>query len=334
MASTSSTRISFDNLRKRLGSGSTTNLETKKNKPSKDSVFLDEEVSTAVSNQVLACLQDDRVAFKLANLLAQVVIPQFEEKLGFLKKKITDLKTEMQTKDTEIQELKDKNDELEQYGRREGIRISGITERPDEDTDKIVIEVGKLIGITITLNDINRSHRVGNPQVESTRPRQIICRFRGYYTKRSFIKQAKNLKDIRSKIEILSSVSPEGDQTEVKSNETGSSQPTASTPRTHQKIPDIFQHNIFINEDLTKVRSNLAFQARQLQKEKKIQSTWTSDGIIFIKKRDDRVVLIRTQKQLNQIISETKLKLTIRRTDVDDSSFVNIPMDEGPIQAQ
>ncbi|KAK6168786.1 hypothetical protein SNE40_019967 [Patella caerulea] len=240
----------------------------------------------------------------------------------------------MQTKDTEIQELKDKNDELEQYGRREGIRISGVTERPDEDTDKIVIEVGKLIGITITLNDINSHRVVNNPQVESTRPRQIICRFRGYYTKRSFIKQAKNLKDIRSKVEILSSLSSEGDQTEVKSNEPGSSQPTASTPRTHQKIPDIFQHNIFINEDLTKVRSNLAFQARQLQKEKKIQSTWTSDGIIFVKKRDDRVVLIRTQKQLNQIISETKLKLTLRRTDVDDSSFVNIPMDEGPTQAQ
>ena len=40
---------------------------------------------------------------------------------------------------------------------------------------------------------------------------------------------------------------------------------------------------MFVNEHLTKKRANLAKFARDLKKQKKIFSTWTRDGKIFIK---------------------------------------------------
>ena len=42
---------------------------------------------------------------------------------------------------------------------------------------------------------------------------------------------------------------------------------------------------IYVNEDLTKRRNNLAFLARQLKKQNKVVDTWTYDGKIFVKHR-------------------------------------------------
>lgn len=41
--------------------------------------------------------------------------------------------------------------------------------------------------------------------------------------------------------------------------------------------------NVYVNEHLIKKNSDIARQARLLRKQKKIQSTWTSDCKIFIK---------------------------------------------------
>ena len=43
------------------------------------------------------------------------------------------------------------------------------------------------------------------------------------------------------------------------------------------------QSRIFINEDLTKLRSNLLYHAGQLKKQKKIQDCWTWDGVVPVR---------------------------------------------------
>ena len=55
-----------------------------------------------------------------------------------------------------------------------------------------------------------------------------------------------------------------------------------------------------INEDLTKVRSKLAFEARVLQRNGKIQQTWTRDGTIYIK-INDSVIRINNEKGFNEL---------------------------------
>ncbi len=67
------------------------------------------------------------------------------------------------------------NDELEQYGRRWSVRISGIRERLDENTDDLVLDVARQMGLNLCPSDINRSHRVGKRNGQG--PRDIIVKF-------------------------------------------------------------------------------------------------------------------------------------------------------------
>ena len=69
---------------------------------------------------------------------------------------------------SEIKELntrvteQNKCDELEQYSRRNVIRIRGIPEKAGEETDAVIRElVEKKLGVKIAAHDIVRSHRVG-----------------------------------------------------------------------------------------------------------------------------------------------------------------------------
>lgn len=51
-------------------------------------------------------------------------------------------------------------DDLEQYGRRMNVRIAGINESENEDTDQVVMDFAKSINVNIRPEDIDRCHRV------------------------------------------------------------------------------------------------------------------------------------------------------------------------------
>ena len=52
-------------------------------------------------------------------------------------------------------------DDGEQYSRRNSVRISGVGESGEEDTDSIIKNIARDLDADITLNDTDRSHRVG-----------------------------------------------------------------------------------------------------------------------------------------------------------------------------
>lgn len=81
-------------------------------------------------------------------------------------------------------------DNLEQYSRRNNLRISGIDGTDTRSTDDIVIDVAAKAGVTIELNDIDRSHYVSKP--DSNGRRQIIVKFARYREKYSFIIKRKH----------------------------------------------------------------------------------------------------------------------------------------------
>ena len=54
---------------------------------------------------------------------------------------------------------------------------------------------------------------------------------------------------------------------------------------------------VFINHDLTKLRSEIAFRARTLKRQRSVTDTWVSDGVVFVKK-NDKVHRITTMRQL------------------------------------
>ena len=56
---------------------------------------------------------------------------------------------------------------------------------------------------------------------------------------------------------------------------------------------------VFIDEDLTRYRSNLLFRARSLVKSKCIMGAWISDGTILIKDNNSIIHRIMTENDLS-----------------------------------
>ena len=97
----------------------------------------------------------------------------------------SELSSELTPLQNQIDYLKIKLDDQEQYSRRTNLKISGIKEQGrEENTDDLVLDViNNLIlkhqGVSLNYSHIGRTHRVGPPPTTSTknRPRDIIIRF-------------------------------------------------------------------------------------------------------------------------------------------------------------
>ena len=76
-----------------------------------------------------------------------------KEELKAVKEELRAVKTNMQINRFEI-------DRLEQYSRRDSVRVCGIAETDNENTNDIVVRVAKDMGVVISPNDISVSHRV------------------------------------------------------------------------------------------------------------------------------------------------------------------------------
>ena len=55
---------------------------------------------------------------------------------------------------------------------------------------------------------------------------------------------------------------------------------------------------IYINDDLTKLRAEIAAKARKLKKDGKIGDTWNRDGIIFVKDNSEHIIRVTKVKGL------------------------------------
>ncbi|CAG2225237.1 unnamed protein product [Mytilus edulis] len=120
-------------------------------------------------------------------------------------------------------------------------------------------------GRTMTLNntladsqflepgEIDRSHRVGPPRSNDSnqKPREIIVRFVSYKSRQKLLKCKKTMHEFNKSIGT----------------------------------------NYLMYEDLTRKRSELAYNARWLKNNNFIKETWTFDGKVFIKMPDDRIYL-------------------------------------------
>lgn len=88
--------------------------------------------------------------------------------------------------------LKELNQQ-EQYSRRNCLRIFGIEEKPNENTDEIVLETAsKQLGLLLQPTEIDRSHRIGKPEPNKSIP--IIAKFCSNETRSLVMKNRRKLK--------------------------------------------------------------------------------------------------------------------------------------------
>ena len=219
------------------------------------------------------CMDDLNVSMELLsdnsneNLLKKIKELVEQESLKIVDKfsqQISQLKDEIAAKDIIIAKLEQRLDNQEQHGRQNNIRISGIPETENEITDNLVLEVTKSIGADIDINDICRDHRLGPKKAGETR--NIIVRFATYRAKRQVNNNKKHLKGKKLE-EVFPSMN-------WASNE----------------------GSVYVNDDLTKRRAMLFYEARKKWKKDEIEGTWISNGRIMIKKTETSTPVAITSK--------------------------------------
>ena len=224
-------------------------------------------------------LSDDRVARKLQDTIC-----------GQLSKEVSELRNIVKARDvkvnelqTEIDDMKSTIDEHEQYSRRNSLRISGIHEELNEDIVDVTLKfINKELGLVSPIDDhdIDRVHRLGPRRGAISRP--ILVKFATYRARQLLVYRNKAYLNPRRRRELRAGAWGRGD-TSSKGNDRHSSTPTEQDER----------QRIWINEDLTKTRSELLWRARVTKKERKIVDCWSSDGKILIKRNGGEIVQIR-----------------------------------------
>ena len=133
---------------------------------------------------------------------------------------------------------------MEQYGRRNNIEIIGIPECVEnEKLEETVVEVLNKIDLNVSNNDIEACHRLGK---QKNKPRKTIIRFvNGKFAKKAILNR-KGLKHADTSSLGLDS------------------------------------HKVFINENLTRANSKIAFHSRSLKRNSLIDECYTKDGVVHI----------------------------------------------------
>lgn len=153
------------------------------------------EAEKALYEKVLAKFNDvwmdkliDRISIKIENNFKERMQAQ-EEKIILLEKEVQDLKTQ-------IVEIRDEKDNMEQFSRKNNIRIFGINETNKENTNELVINlIQNKLNITIDPGEIDMCYRVGTNTEEKVRP--ILVKFKSNEVRNEIFYKKKTLKGTR-----------------------------------------------------------------------------------------------------------------------------------------
>ena len=223
------------------------------------------------------CLQEvlstvDKSAPVTVDVLVKLISAQTDYLLSEFNKKLSAQEETIKSQSQTIQSLKSENlalrkdlDDLQQYSRRNSIRIEGIPAPDDgekEPINELESKVNNLFKDTLKVNlvqsDFCRVHRIGRPKEDGT-PRQVIVKFTNYGAKRRIMSARKACKNYSGK------------------------------------------YPVYVNDDLTRQRAKLAANARALKRSTAIDSTWVYDGKIFIKLLTGAIKVVTSQEDLDTI---------------------------------
>lgn len=218
---------------------------------------LSELMKPTIHADILTEIRSDlRVLIKLA------VTEAIDEKLAGLTAENDRLTRENTALKKRVSALEAAMDGSEQYSRRNSLRISGIPETVNEDTDKAVLHVAETMGVSVSPSEIDRSHRLGKPSDRQTR--DVLVKFTSYRARERLMKNRRNLKTSELR-------------------------------------------GVYVNEDLTKVRSKLLYEARKCVKANKLLGAWSSDGRILVKNKKETIYVVTCEEDITSAIRQGDL---------------------------
>lgn len=155
-----------------------------------------EEVSKAIEDnrQLLDTLISkvkDSLIEEITTVITQKVTDNIKERMEF---DLAERDDRIEKLEKEIDRMKEKQDEAEQYSRRNCLIIHGIAEKDEERTDTLVRKLcSEKLDVKLEENDIDRSHRLG---AKKGKVRGIIVKFTNYAVRDRIYQSRKKLRNL------------------------------------------------------------------------------------------------------------------------------------------
>ena len=148
-----------------------------------------------VGGEIRSC--EDMTAWFVHALRNEDIRAELSSIFQGTKEDVEENRQRIESLENEVERLSLEVDALEQYGRRNALRIYSPDwkEQMDESTDDMIMD---LIINKLKLSDfprwlISRSHRVGKPRTQEDRPRPILVKFISYRAREAVMNARKHL---------------------------------------------------------------------------------------------------------------------------------------------
>lgn len=157
--------------------------------------FVNKQLSSGAVFEALVGRLTERLTSVIQDAITAATAPFVEEVRG-LREEISSLTTRVSNLE---RDLADRTDDLEQYQRRNNLRVFGVEETNGEDTNNLIKKLCQdQLGISLSGSALCRTHRVGRqpkPTADGRRQhRPIIVRFVSYQDRRQVFAAKKKLK--------------------------------------------------------------------------------------------------------------------------------------------
>ena len=160
--------------------------------------------------------------------------------------------------------------ELDQYGRKSCVVVSGVPEQANESVRDRMEELGRVVGVNLQ-GEIDVAHRLG--RLAPGRPRPIIVRLRTFDKRQELYAARRKLRSAE--------VAPSG------------------------SISSTVAAQVFISDSLTKTNQEILYRGRQLKKEGRLWAVWSDAGKLKAKVRDgDPTTIIRSVNDLARLVGD------------------------------
>ncbi|XP_077969133.1 uncharacterized protein LOC144422950 isoform X2 [Styela clava] len=224
-------------------------------------------------NQSMRDIRSELTEIKESRAFHTRLYDDLAKKNKFLEKQASDNKKTIESLLDRIHDLEEdlfyvseKVEDQERRGRLENLESHGVPISENENTDQIVCNIAKMVGVEIQASDISTSHRMPTG-IEKTRTPAITAKFVHRKNKIKIFEKRKLLRSVKSSTDF--------------------------------KHPS----KIFIAENLTAINKDLYFRARSAKNNCGYRYTWTSNGKVFVKKNSDvkNSLYIRCEEDLSKI---------------------------------
>ena len=150
--------------------------------------------------ETIACLKENMTKH-------ESTISVLQNSVEALKVSNKSLKDENESNKKQLSAMVSKINSLEQYGRRQTLRIDGIEyNNRNETSDQVVTIVGDLmkeVGLKVSPIEIDRAHRIGPTYKRGNKIyKTILVKFINFNTRTRFYRKRKDFEDIKIRIDL------------------------------------------------------------------------------------------------------------------------------------